>query len=101
MNNRKIGKFRVIKWFLDTEWRQVAEIFSQLKIVPVDVEYRYDRDVFMYTALCEQFEEVPLGMPIPEYRIAVNRQEDGTIKASIEKLEKDTKKSLTFGKNFV
>ena len=101
MNNRKIGKFEVSKWFLHTEWGQVAEIFSQLKIVPVGVEYRYDRDNFVYTALCEQFEEVPLGATIPEYTIIVNRQEDGTIKASIEKLERDTKEGLTFGKKFV
>jgi len=100
MNNRKIGKFGVSKWFLDTEWEQVAEIFSQLKIVPVDVEYKHNRDGFIYTALCEQFEEVPLGETIPEYIIIVNRQEDGTIKASIEKLKKDTKEGLTFGKKF-
>ena len=96
MNNRKIGKFEVSKWFLDTEWGQVAEIFSQLKIVPVDVEYRYDKDNFIYTALCEQFEEVPLGESIPEYQIIIDRQEDGTIKASIEKLEKNAKEGLIF-----
>lgn len=101
MNNRKIGIFEISKRFLDTEWRQVAEIFSQLKIVPIDVEYRYNRDSFMYTALCEQFEKVPLGETIPKYTIIVKRQEDGTIKASIEKLEENTKHGLTFGKNFV
>ena len=77
--DRRIGIFRIDSIDVENQPEKIADIFAQLRILPLRVEYRRDYDAFEYTAISERFEELEKGMPAPEYELWWNRESSDII----------------------
>lgn len=74
MSNRRLGKFQVTEKFLTLD--NIAARRLMEKVVVLQAEYRYIRDVIEFTALCEDFDDCPFGMIPPTYSAIVSMAGD-------------------------
>ena len=79
------GKFELQTDMIKADPEYIAEMFSQLRIVPFRCETDFLRNTICYEAISENFEEVPETQSIPEYIIIVTREESGKLHFGVEK----------------
>lgn len=65
----RLGKFYVSSILVKEEINDLADILGKMNFVPTRVEYLYHADKFEYVGYSYLFDECPLGVEIPEYRI--------------------------------
>jgi hypothetical protein len=73
-NTHRMGRFRVSRDLIDSNWRRVAATLTGMLIVRA--ECRYDIDGIEYTAYCEEFDEVSKTEEPPFYRCIITVEED-------------------------
>ena len=85
---RKYGKFRIYRASLEQETAALFEVMS--KVIVVKAEYALAIDAIDYTAYSEEFDEVELGIEVPEYLpiIYTRYGEDGEVIGYSVKFEK-------------
>ena len=71
MNRNNMGRFTINGNHLQEHPDEIAEVFSQLKIVPVHVEYHFETLNMEYMAIGECFEEIKEMSIVPWYRIEI------------------------------
>ena len=86
MNDRKLGKFRVTNELIHNNPQKVAEVFHLLNLVPVQIQFLWDRNEFEYIALSSQFDEVKEGSIVPDYDVIISEKEDGELSVSVKKI---------------
>lgn len=76
INHRKLGQFVIEDNFFDD-----SNVMQQLmsRVIIVRCEHLYHKQCFDYTAICEDFDEVPRGQMIPSYDVIVHQQEDSSL----------------------
>jgi len=67
MNNRRIGRFYVSKFFVDESNLCLRRLME--KIVVLKADYAIWRDGFEYIAICDAFEECPPHLEPPTYDV--------------------------------
>lgn len=78
IRNRK-GKFSVALHYLeDEDDGAMSDMFSRVRIYRCELQY--ESGSFEYSAISEDFAEVPEGNVIPFYSAIFERQADGTAK---------------------
>ena len=70
MRARRIGRFAVDARLLDGSMSIMRRVMAQ--IVVVRCEMMWERNVFDYTALCDDFEPVAEGSIIPLYDLVIH-----------------------------
>ena len=73
MRNRR-GRIHCLRKFIDS--RFIPEAFKQLDFTPTDIDKSDVHDYWIYFGFSSLFDELKEGELIPEYRIAVSRNED-------------------------
>lgn len=71
--NRRIGKINISAVLVKTSHLTVLELFDNIKFLPFKVDYDYLKDEFIYTGICNQFREVPMGEVIPSYAVTMTK----------------------------
>ena len=79
MDKRNLGVFRIGADLIEKNPKEVHEIFSLLKIVPIKVEYRPDWNAFEYLAIGERFEKIPECCAAPGYELKITKSDAGNI----------------------
>lgn len=70
----KIGKFKVHKSIVYHP--DFHEILSEMKFVPLGIDYVSINDIFIYTGMSSLFDPLPKDEMIPEYRIASEKRDE-------------------------
>lgn len=70
----RIGKFYVLNDFLDTtsSIECINKILTEMKFIPTKVDFLYAENKFEYIGISHMFNELKLGVEIPEYIIEVS-----------------------------
>lgn len=76
MKERRLGKVIVSGTFIDNEIDAVSEIFAKIKAVVLQVDHRYDSDLFEYTLYSPLFEVIKKGMYAPKYKLEISKEQD-------------------------
>jgi hypothetical protein len=79
---KRFGKIRVSKGFMEQDVETVADIFSKVKAVVLWCEHDYANGVFNYQIYSPLFDVVREGYMVPEYEfmVTVEWDNDGTRK---------------------
>lgn len=75
---RPLGKFSIDRDILLRDWRSAKDIFSRVVVVKVECDFL--GDVLIYTAFCDEFEDVEEGAEPPTYSVDMFREDDGSIR---------------------
>lgn len=76
MKERRLGKVILSGTFINEEIDAVSEVFAKIKAVVVQVDHRYDSDLFEYTLYSPLFEIIKEGMYAPKYTLEVKTHRD-------------------------
>ncbi len=76
MSNRKFGKFYLDGDTVTQDTYDTSQILIDLQFVPTRVEFIAHRNQFEYIGLSPAFEDVTVGMDVPEYIIECSRDKD-------------------------
>ena len=79
INHRKLGQFVIDENFFDDSDGAIQQIMT--RVIVIRCEHLYAVPCFEYTAICEDFDEVPRGQMIPSYSVIVHHSD---AKLSIE-----------------
>ena len=79
ISRRKIGQFVIADDFLNDRDGAIQQIMS--RVIIIRCEHLYAVPCFEYTAICDDFDEVPRGQMIPSYSVIVHHSD---AKLSIE-----------------
>ncbi len=77
MRNLKTGKLYVSGEMVKED--ELGKVLAKMEFVPLRVEYLYVEDRFEYTGNSPLFDNVEIGMLVPEYHIKITKAEDGEI----------------------
>jgi len=81
---RRLGYFEID---FKADFSEVEEVFSRLRIVPLEVRHLFDVGRSRFEAYSPFFEEVAEGYRSPQYGIIVTKDDDGEIEdISVEKI---------------
>lgn len=84
----RIGNFDMDARWVHDHPDEAARIFKELSFVPVRAEMHFCGFRIQYTGLSELFEIQPAGTPAPEYRLLINKNEDGSVSLKeVQKIE--------------
>ena len=64
----------------------LAEVIAQLKIMPVNIKYEYDRYGNIWAISCECYEDISSDIKIPYCQITIERQLNTKSKIKIERI---------------
>jgi hypothetical protein len=64
---KRVGKFVISECLVEDAPSTVQALMG--KLIVIRCEHRYADGCFHYTALCDEFEEVPVGNVIPKYAV--------------------------------
>lgn len=76
MKERPLGQFRIPFKVLAKNWRMVKAIMQD--VVVLDARSDFSHDCIVYTAYCDQFDEVRQGELEPRYNPLMFTLNDGT-----------------------
>ena len=79
MDRNNLGTFSITVDLVEKNPHVVANIFAKLKIVPVEIKWKFNNRAIKYTAICDQFELITAGQEVPEYNIGVKSNEAGEV----------------------
>lgn len=65
--NRRLGRFFVARLFVEEENDCVRRLMD--KVIVLEAQYDYARNGFRYIAMCNDFEECPPHLEVPEYSV--------------------------------
>jgi len=82
MENR-IGKIIISEELISSNIKQVSEVLSIMKFVPLRVERMYNHVTEMI-GYSNMFEIIGIGLVAPEYIIEITKNEDNTISIKVE-----------------
>jgi len=71
----RLGKFSIPDMFMESATKMLADIFAECKILPVQVERRFDTRTFEYTAYCDHFDEIETYWVAPRYDLILEQVE--------------------------
>lgn len=80
LKDRRLGRFFVAEAFLASDNEVLRRLMA--KIIVLKADYDYMRDGFAYVAVCEEFEECPPHLEVPEYSVVCS---GNPIKVSFQK----------------
>ena len=87
---RRIGRFRISQYYMDTKPDEVAEVLHLLGLNKVYVSRQYDfvKHEYVYKGCSDYFDELQPDEPVPEYLITLHKERDEpmTIK-NVERLD--------------
>ena len=84
INHRKLGQFFIDEDFFDRADGAIQLLMS--RVIIVRCEHLYHRRCFDYTAICDDFDEVPKYKIIPIYVVTVHQLEDSKLSIEFKKL---------------
>ena len=83
INSRKIGRFNISRPLMEDPQfeKMVLVIFSRIKVLRA--QFNYQRELFEYEGICSDFDEIPVGLYIPEYELTFDAK---SLKLSVKKI---------------
>lgn len=87
MTNRNLGKFTLSEKIVRGTPEKAFEILSMLKFVPMRAEFLSYEGTVEYIGISPKFEEVPMGMKVPEYTLELYVSNDKEGKETLEQVE--------------
>jgi hypothetical protein len=75
-SSRRFGRIDIAEHFIKTDSETVMKVFSEL--IPTEVQYDYQEQIFRVKGLCKHFDPVDLGSMIPYYQVYIKKEPDET-----------------------
>jgi len=76
MKDRRLGKIIVSGYFVHEDTEVLAEVFTKIKAVTVQLEHHFDTDIFEYMLYSPLFDVCPMGEVAPKYALDVTTERD-------------------------
>jgi len=70
-SSRRFGRVDIAKQFYECDHDIVSKVFSMM--IPTNVSYDYEMEIFRIVGMSESFDAVPLGEQIPYYLVLVSK----------------------------
>ena len=80
---RRIGKFLIHFDIIRQDWRNLLPMMASC--VVVEAQAHYIPGAIEYTAFCDAFDEVEVGLVPPTYKVLFTRQEDESVTFAFER----------------
>ena len=84
---RRIGKFYVTRDLIVRDQEEIAEMFSQLRFIPVRVEMLFHINSLEYIGFSYLFKEIEEGLDTPEYNIITTQDDEGILNVEVKELK--------------
>lgn len=81
----KLGKIKITHQLILENSKDILPLFA--KFLPLHVEREINIGDFIYTGICDEFEDVKEGEDIPFYEVTMKRKEDQTITVEFKKIQ--------------
>jgi hypothetical protein len=82
-SSRRFGRIDIADQFIQTDFDTIQKVYSQ--IVPTEITYDYQMNIFRVKGLSYHFEPVELGSIVPYYQVIVNKDDTGNVTITFKK----------------
>ncbi len=86
MTSRNLGKITILSENIRQSPDMIAEIFIQMRFIPVRAELMFHNKNIEYIGLSDRFNEIKEGEQIPSYSIEVVTLGDGEIEIKCQQI---------------